>query len=276
MHWGNVNRPIDEAKFDALHQRHDGVPAGQGSVRPRRLGAAPTRSTGCRSASSTSSRGTTCSRATCSCPRTTPAKRAGAPSRVHGHRRAELQGRSRRKHGTRSDVFILVHFGKKLVLIGGTHYAGEIKKSIFTILNYMLPLQGVLSMHCSANIGADGDTALFFGLSGTGKTTLSSDPRAAADRRRRARLERHRRVQLRGRLLREGDQAVARGRAADLRDHAPLRHRPRERRASTPTRARSISTTRRSPRTRAARIRSTSSTTRCSRARAAIRRTSSC
>ena len=80
------------------------------------------------------------------------------------------------RHGTRSDVFILVHFGRKLVLIGGTHYAGEIKKSIFTILNYTLPLQGVLSMHCSANIGAGGDTALFFGLSGTGKTTLSSDP----------------------------------------------------------------------------------------------------
>ena len=80
------------------------------------------------------------------------------------------------RHGTRSEVFILVHFGRKLVLIGGTHYAGEIKKSIFSILNYTLPLQGVLSMHCSANIGASGDTALFFGLSGTGKTTLSSDP----------------------------------------------------------------------------------------------------
>jgi phosphoenolpyruvate carboxykinase (ATP) len=79
-------------------------------------------------------------------------------------------------HGTRSEVFILVHFGRKLVLIGGTHYAGEIKKSIFTILNYTLPLQGVMSMHCSANIGKNGNTALFFGLSGTGKTTLSSDP----------------------------------------------------------------------------------------------------
>ncbi len=80
------------------------------------------------------------------------------------------------RHGTRSETFIVIHFGKRLVLIGGTNYAGEIKKSVFTILNYTLPLKGVLSMHCSANIGARGDTALFFGLSGTGKTTLSSDP----------------------------------------------------------------------------------------------------
>ena len=80
------------------------------------------------------------------------------------------------RHGCRTETVIAVNLTEKMILIGGTEYGGEMKKSVFGLLNFLLPPQGIMPMHCSANIGPDGDTAIFFGLSGTGKTTLSADP----------------------------------------------------------------------------------------------------
>jgi phosphoenolpyruvate carboxykinase (ATP) len=82
-----------------------------------------------------------------------------------------------KRHGVRSENVVAIDFARKIVLIGGSYYAGEMKKSVFTTLNYYLPEKGVMPMHCSANVGPKGDTAIFFGLSGTGKTTLSADPK---------------------------------------------------------------------------------------------------
>jgi len=81
------------------------------------------------------------------------------------------------KHGLNSEVFVAFNIEKKVAIIGGTHYGGEMKKGIFSMMNYWLPLENIMAMHCSANVGEAGDTALFFGLSGTGKTTLSADPK---------------------------------------------------------------------------------------------------
>ena len=82
-----------------------------------------------------------------------------------------------KRHGVRSETVIALDFTRRIILIGGTSYAGEMKKSVFTTLNYYLPAESVMPMHCSANVGPGGDVALFFGLSGTGKTTLSADPK---------------------------------------------------------------------------------------------------
>ena len=113
------------------------------------------------------------------------------------------------RHGCRSETIIACDFTRKIVLIGGTSYAGEMKKSVFTYLNYVLPPQ---RRHADALLGQcrrrRGDVAVFFGLSGTGKTTLSADPNRTPPRRRRARLGALRRVQLRGRLLRQDDPAL--------------------------------------------------------------------
>ena len=196
-------------------------------VRGRRPGA-PDRA----SASSPTTPTTPSSRGRCSSTRPRPS--CATSSRGARPPRAGVEA-DPEEDGTRSGTFVVLHPTRAEVLIGGTFYAGEIKKSIFTVMNDRLPLEGVFPMHCSANVGDDGDVAVFFGLSGTGKTTLSADPDAPPDRRRRARLGRRRRLQLRGRLLREGDPPLGGGRAGDLQDDAHVRHDPRERR---PRRAR--------------------------------------
>ncbi len=128
------------------------------------------------------------------------------------------------RDGCRSGTCIALSFEKRLILIAGTSYAGEIKKSVFTVMNWILPPRGVLPMHCSANVGAKGDVALFFGLVRHRQDNAEQRPRPPPDRRRRARLVGRGRVQLRRRLLREGDPPLARGRTADLGRRPPLRH----------------------------------------------------
>ena len=131
--------------------------------------------------------------------------------------------------GTRSEVFININFGKNIVLIGGTAYAGEIKKSVFTYLNYLLPQVDVLSMHCSANMGRRRRRRALLRALRHRQDDVVGRARSSSHRRRRARVVGRGNLQLRRRLLREDDPAFARGGTRDLRYHAPFRDDPRER-----------------------------------------------
>ena len=176
IHWGEINRPIEPAAFDALHRDLAAylqdkelfvLDAWGGADPAYRL---PVRIVTEYAWHNLFARNMFL-------PENDPVKRAEHVPQFTVINAPNFKADPAR-HGSRSDCAIYVNFGKQLVLIGGTSYAGETKKSIFTILNYLLPLKGVLPMHCSANVGKDddNDAALFFGLSGTGKTTLSSDP----------------------------------------------------------------------------------------------------
>jgi phosphoenolpyruvate carboxykinase (ATP) len=171
--WGAVNQPISEAHFDSLHRRLAAYLRGRDLfVQDAAAGADPRYRLPLRVVTeyawhSLFSRNLFSQILPQSLPEHVPQFTILDAPRFHAIPEQD---------GTRSEVFVALHLSRGLILIGGTSYAGEIKKAIFTVLNFLLPRQGVLSMHCSANVGAGGDVALFFGLSGTGKTTLSSDP----------------------------------------------------------------------------------------------------
>ena len=172
--WGKVNRPLDSKHFDSLHQRLlSHVEGRELFVQDCYAGADPRYRLAVRIITEQAWHSLFARHMFIEIPNA-----VGGPAHTPEFTVVDVPGLHAEPshHGTNSEVFILLNFAKRLVLIGGSSYAGEIKKSIFTVMNYLLPLRNVLSMHCSANVGADGDVALFFGLSGTGKTTLSSDP----------------------------------------------------------------------------------------------------
>jgi phosphoenolpyruvate carboxykinase (ATP) len=174
--WGKVNVALDEARFEALHEDVRGHLAGQELyVSDVWAGADPAHRLNVRAVSPSAWHSLFVDNMFITPPAEARADFEPGFTILHA---PEFQA-DPAKHGTRSETAIALHFGLRLILITGTRYAGELKKSIFTVMNYLLPQQGVLSMHCSANVGGDDDVALFFGLSGTGKTTLSADPERA-------------------------------------------------------------------------------------------------
>ena len=171
--WGSVNQPLDAATFDALLERvRTHLRARELWVQDLRAGADPTRFLAVRLITESPWHALFARNLFL---RPDGADLAAHRPEFHIIHAPSFQADPSRD-GTRSEAFVAISFSKKIVLIGGTKYAGEIKKSIFTVLNFLEPQRGVFPMHCSANVGAAGDVALFFGLSGTGKTTLSADP----------------------------------------------------------------------------------------------------
>jgi phosphoenolpyruvate carboxykinase (ATP) len=171
--WGKVNQPIDPARFDRLYELFTGYLQNRELfVLDAAACADPAHRLNVRVVAEHAWHALF---ARCLFLRPAPAELAAfRPDWTILHA-AGLQTVPQRD-GTRSEVFVGFHFGRRLILAAGTHYAGEIKKAVFSALNYLLPQQNVFPMHCSANVGPAGDAALFFGLSGTGKTTLSADP----------------------------------------------------------------------------------------------------
>lgn len=171
--WGKINAPISPEKFDQLYQKMLAYYQGRDAfVQDLRVGAHPNYTLPIRVITEKAWHNLFAQNLFIRVPQEKLANHVPEYTVIQ----AENFKASPEIDGTTSETAIVVDLVKQIILICGTGYAGEIKKSIFTIMNYILPLKGVLSMHCSANVGSDGDTALFFGLSGTGKTTLSSDP----------------------------------------------------------------------------------------------------
>ncbi|MBN4016638.1 phosphoenolpyruvate carboxykinase [Rhodospirillaceae bacterium AH-315-P19] len=172
INWGNVNRPMEPAQFEGLHARMLAYFEGRELfVQDCYAGADPTFQLHVRVVTETAWHNLFARNMFIQ--PTEDALRNFTPQFTILH--APSFQAVPEIDGTNSEVFVVVDFSKRLILIGGSSYAGEIKKSVFSILNYLLPERGVLPMHCSANIGPEGDSAIFFGLSGTGKTTLSAD-----------------------------------------------------------------------------------------------------
>jgi phosphoenolpyruvate carboxykinase (ATP) len=170
--WGDVNRPFDHGAFERLHQRVTAYYQGKDLfIQDAAAGAHPAYRMPIRVVTENAWHALFARNLFLTLPYRGLSSHVPEFTILHApglHAIPELDG-------THSEAFVILNLEQKLILIGGTSYAGEIKKAIFTVLNFTLPQQGVLSMHCSANVGRQGDVALFFGLSGTGKTTLSSD-----------------------------------------------------------------------------------------------------